>query len=275
MCWQPSNRHELAVDCRQQAALIHSFVEKLVAEGTEVLYLTEAIDEAVVTNLAKFGDHDLVDVTKEGLDVGEDAGKKLEEANKQLAGLLVFLKESLSDRVEKATLTSRLLDSPCALVTSKFGWSANMERIMKAQSMGDSRAMEYMKGRKILEVNPEHEIVRGIKVLLDEDDKERARDLAELLYETSLLTSGFALEQPKDYASKVYTLMKIALGYDLAEEEAAAAAAPAAAAAAAAPASAAADSSSSEKQQQPKMESVEADVVVEGKGGDPDPWGKQ
>ncbi|WIA10769.1 hypothetical protein OEZ85_010938 [Tetradesmus obliquus] len=252
------------------------FVEKLVAEGTEVLYLTEAIDEAVVTNLAKFGDHDLVDVTKEGLDVGEDAGKKLEEANKQLAGLLVFLKESLSDRVEKVTLTSRLLDSPCALVTSKFGWSANMERIMKAQSMGDSRAMEYMKGRKILEVNPEHEIVRGIKVLLDEDDKERARDLAELLYETSLLTSGFALEQPKDYASKVYTLMKIALGYDLAEEEAAAAAAPAAAAAAAAaPASAAADSSSSEKQQQPKMESVEADVVVEGKGGDPDPWGKQ
>jgi heat shock protein beta len=90
--------------------------------------------------------------------------KQLEEANKQLADLLVFLKDSLSDRVEKVTLTSRLLDSPCALVTSKFGWSANMERIMKAQSMGDSRAMEYMKGRKILEVNPEHEIVRGIKV---------------------------------------------------------------------------------------------------------------
>jgi hypothetical protein len=116
-----------------------------------------------------------------------------------------------------------------------------------------------------------------LQVLLDEDDKERARDLAELLYETSLLTSGFALEQPKDYASKVYTLMKIALGYDLAEEElaaapAAAAAAPAAAAAAAA---AAADSSSSEQQQQqqPQVQAVEADVVVEGKGGDP--WGKQ
>jgi hypothetical protein len=98
-------------------------------------------------------------------------------------------------------------------------------------------------------------------VLLDEDDKERARDLAELLYETSLLTSGFALEQPKDYASKVYTLMKIALGVDLAEEEAAAA-----------QPAAAADSSSSE-QQQPPVQAVEADVVVEGKGGDP--WGKQ
>jgi hypothetical protein len=89
---------------------------------------------------------------------------QLEAANKELGSLLVFLKESLSDRIEKVVLTDRLLDSPCALVTSKFGWSANMERIMRSQAMGDSRAMEYMKGRKILEINPEHEIVRGIKV---------------------------------------------------------------------------------------------------------------
>jgi hypothetical protein len=116
-----------------------------------------------------------------------------------------------------------------------------------------------------------------LQVLLDEEDKERARDLAELLYETSLLTSGFTLEQPKDYASKVYTLMKIALGYDLAADEEAAAAP---AAAPAAPAAAAADgssssaaASSSSKQQEPKVEAVEADVVVEGKGGDP--WSGQ
>jgi hypothetical protein len=117
-------------------------------------------------------------------------------------------------------------------------------------------------------------------VLLDEDDKERAADLAELLYETSLLTSGFALEQPKDYASKVYTLMKIALGYDLAEEPeqqpapAAAAASSADSSSAAAPAAAASSPSSSEAKasSEPKVEAVEADVVVEGKGGDP--WGK-
>lgn len=89
---------------------------------------------------------------------------QLEAANKELGNLLVFLKESLSDRIEKVVLTDRLLDSPCALVTSKFGWSANMERIMRSQAMGDSRAMEYMKGRKILEINPQHEVVRGIKV---------------------------------------------------------------------------------------------------------------
>ena len=56
---------------------------------------------------------------------------------------------------------SRLTDSPCALVTSKFGWSANMERIMKSQAFGDNRTMEYMKGRKIMEINPDHDVIKG------------------------------------------------------------------------------------------------------------------
>jgi hypothetical protein len=108
-----------------------------------------------------------------------------------------------------------------------------------------------------------------LQVLLDEDDKERAADLAELLYETSLLTSGFALDQPKDYASKVYTLMKIALGVDLEEEPEQQPAAAAASSSSSSGAAAAAASSPSSSE--PKVESVEADVVVEGKGGDP--WG--
>lgn len=107
--------------------------------------------------------------------------------------------------------------------------------------------------------------------MLDEDDKERAADLAELLYETSLLTSGFALDQPKDYASKVYTLMKIALGVDLEDEPEQQPAAAATAAASSSGAAAAAASSSKPSSSEPKVESVEADVVVEGKGGDP--WG--
>jgi len=117
-------------------------------------------------------------------------------------------------------------------------------------------------------------VVVCLQVLLDEDDKERAADLAELLYETSLLTSGFALDQPKDYASKVYTLMKIALGVDLGEEpeQQQPAAAAAAAAADTSSSSGAAASSSSSSSSELKVEAVEADVVVEGKGGDP--WGK-
>nr|QBY35568.1 heat shock protein 90C [Dunaliella salina] len=192
------------------------FVEKLVSKGYEVLYLTDAIDEATITNMQKFGDYQLTDVSKEGLELEADEGEKAKEEalSKEFADVVDFLKKSLAERVEKVTVSNRLTDSPCALVTSKFGWSANMERIMRTQAMGDPRTMEYMKGRKILEINPEHSIVRGIKTLLVEKDEERAKDLAELLYETSLITSGFQVDSPKDYASKVFTLINIALGLD-------------------------------------------------------------
>ncbi|KAF5832971.1 heat shock protein 90C [Dunaliella salina] len=192
------------------------FVEKLVSKGYEVLYLTDAIDEATITNMQKFGDFQLTDVSKEGLELEADEGEKAKEEalSKEFSDVVDFLKKSLAERVEKVTVSNRLTDSPCALVTSKFGWSANMERIMRTQAIGDPRTMEYMKGRKILEINPEHSIVRGIKTLLVEKDEERAKDLAELLYETSLITSGFQVDSPKDYASKVFTLINIALGLD-------------------------------------------------------------
>ncbi|KIZ04859.1 Heat shock protein 83 [Monoraphidium neglectum] len=243
----------MAADSVEVAAAA-PFVEKLAADGYEVLYLTEAIDEAVVTNLGKFNDLDLVDVSKEGLDLpqGEEDAKKKEELESSFKDVTAFLKETLGERVEKVVLSSRLLDSPCALVTSKFGWSANMERIMKTQAMGDARAMEYMRGRKILEVNPDHDIVRGIKVLLADGDKPRAADLSVLLYETSLLTSGFSLDSPRDYAQKVFTLMNFAIGSDALPDD---------------DTSAPSTSASSGT-----AEPVEAEVV----SSDPnDPWGKK
>ncbi|KAI8472066.1 MAG: heat shock protein 90C [Monoraphidium minutum] len=257
----------MAADSVEVAAAA-PFVEKLAADGYEVLYLTEAIDEAVVTNLGKYDDLELIDVSKEGLDMPEAEGdaKRNEELEGAFKDVTSFLKEALGERVEKVVLSRRLLDSPCALVTSKMGWSANMERIMKTQAMGDARAMEYMRGRKILEINPDHDILRGIKLLLAEGDKPRASDLSELLYETSLLTSGFSLDAPRDYASKVFTLMKIAIGSDVMPEDGPAGAAQPApkAPAAAAPAPA-----------EPKAEPVEAEVIA-GDGGDgTDPWGKK
>ncbi|GFH24511.1 HATPase_c domain-containing protein, partial [Haematococcus lacustris] len=175
-----------------QAARAAPFVEKLVAKDYEVLFLTDPVDEATVTNMQKFGDYEMVDVSKEGLDLGSDAEDKAkEEAQaKEFSAVADFWKRTLGDRVEKVTISNRLTDSPCALVTSKFGWSANMERIMRTQAM-------------------------GIKTLLEGKDEERAGDLAEVLYETALITSGFQIDSPKDYASKVYTLMGIAMGFDV------------------------------------------------------------
>eukprot|EP00798_Chlamydomonas_sp_ICE-L_P023848 gene23848-9404_t len=236
------------------------FVEKLVSKGYEVLYLTEAIDEATVTNMTKFGDFSMVDVSKEGLKLSdeeeEEDKKQTEEFSKEFSDVTAFLKKTLGESVEKVEVSSRLVDSPCAVVTSNFGWSANMERIMRTQAMGDARSMDYMKGRKIFEINPQHDIIRGIKTLLDENDTDRAADLGVLLYETALGTSGFQVDNPKDYASKVFTLMKIALGYDGAEPSAPAA-------------PAAEPAAPSSEPSAPKLESVEAEVM------DPnDPWNK-
>ncbi|KAG1673024.1 hypothetical protein FOA52_005954 [Chlamydomonas sp. UWO 241] len=206
------------------------FVEKLISKGYEVLFLTDPVDEAMVSSLAKYGDHELVDVSKDGLTMSdtEDEKKAAEAVSKEFADVVDFLKKALGEKVEAVKVSDRLTDSPCALVTSKFGWSANMERLMKSQAFGDQRTMEYMKGRKIMEINPEHDIIRGFKTLLAENDEDRARDLAEILYDTSLLTSGFAVESPRDYAARVFTMMKIVLGYEI-TEPAAASSSPAAA----------------------------------------------
>ena len=139
------------------------FVERLVQKGYEVLYLTEPIDEPALNAVGQFSGHDFVDVTREGLELGDGEEEKAEreaaaEAEKgELAPLLAAIASALGpERVERASVSTRLANSPCALVTSKFGWSAYQERVMRAQTLGDSRAAEYMKGKKTFEVNPSH-----------------------------------------------------------------------------------------------------------------------
>eukprot|EP00873_Tetraselmis_striata_P043563 jgi/Tetstr1/463827/TSEL_008641.t1 len=186
------------------------FVEDLVKRGYEVLFLTEPIDEVAVTNLGKYNDMDLLDVSKEDLALEETEEEKaaLEKAAKELEGTLGWMKDTLGDKVEKVVVSKRLRDSPCILVTSKMGWSANMERIMKTQAMGDNRAMEYMKGRKIMEVNAESPVIQSIKERHAADPSSVvATDMVKLMYETALITSGFAVESPKDYAGRVYEMM--------------------------------------------------------------------
>merc|ERR1712078_549102 len=110
-----------------------------------------------------------VDVSKEDLELEETEEEKaaMEAKEKEFVDMLIWVKELLGDKVEKAVVSKRLRDSPCILVTSKFGWSANMERIMKTQAMGDNRAMEYMKGKKTLEVNPESPVIKSLKERFD------------------------------------------------------------------------------------------------------------
>jgi heat shock protein beta len=198
----------LAADSKASAVKA-PFVEGLVSRGLEVLYLTDPIDEVAITNLGTFDGKTLVDVTKEDLDLGDDEDKSAtEEAQREFAGLSAWLKETLDGKVENVVVSRRATNSPCMLVTSKFGWSANMEKIMRAQTMGDARAMEYMKGKKIMEINPTNPIIRDLKAQVDARTAGPAAEAsAMLLFETALLTSGFTVESPTEYAGRIFDMM--------------------------------------------------------------------
>merc|ERR1712110_1301075 len=190
------------------------FIESLKKRGYEVLYLVDPIDEYMVQQMKDYDDKKLKSVTKEGLDIDEteDEKKKREEEKAKLEPLCKLMKDILGDKVEKVILGQRVDTSPCVLVTSEYGWSANMERIMKAQALRDSSTSSYMVSKKTLELNPNHQIVSELrnKAEIDQSDK-TVKDLVWLLYETSILTSGFSLDEPQNFASRIHRMIKLGL----------------------------------------------------------------
>jgi len=202
----------------KEAVASSSFVERLVKKGYEVLYMTEPIDEYCVQQLKEYDGKKLVSVTKEGLELPEDEDekKKFEEDKAKFEKLCETIKETLgSTRVEKVSVSNRLVTSPCVIVTSEHGWSANMERIMKAQALRDNSTMGYMAAKKNLEINPDHSIVIAIneKVQADPNDKS-IKDLVMLLFETAMLTSGFNLDEAQTHANRIHRMIKLGLGID-------------------------------------------------------------
>jgi len=194
-----------------------AFVERVKKSGFEVIYMIEPIDEYCVQQLKEYDGKQLVSVTKEGLELPEDeeAKKKLEEQKTKFEGLCKVMKDILDKKVEKVVVSNRLVSSPCCIVTSQYGWTANMERIMKAQALRDTSTMGYMAAKKHLEINPDHSIVDSLRQKADADKNDKAvKDLVMLLFETSLLSSGFSLEDPTVHASRIYRMIKLGLGID-------------------------------------------------------------
>merc|ERR1712240_500283 len=198
-----------------------SFVERLKKRGLEVIYMTEPIDEYVVQQLKEFDGKNLVSVTKEGLELPEDEEEKAKtEANKvKYEGLCKVMKDILDKRVEKVVVSSRLVSSPCCIVTSQYGWTANMERIMKAQALRDTSTMGYMAAKKHMEINPDHGIIENLRQRAEADKNDKSvKDLVMLLFETGLLSSGFSLEDPQIHSQRIHRMIKLGLGID--EEDA-------------------------------------------------------
>jgi len=194
-----------------------AFVERVTKRGFEVLYMCEPIDEYCVQQLREYDGKNLVSVTKEGLELPEDEEekKKFEETKAKFQPLCDVMKNILDKKVEKVVVSNRMVSSPCCIVTSQYGWSANMERIMKAQALKDTSTMGYMAAKKHLEINPDHAIVETLRAKAEADKNDKAvKDLVMLLYETSLLTSGFSLEDPGVHATRIHRMIKLGLGLD-------------------------------------------------------------
>merc|ERR1712147_311594 len=200
-----------------------AFVERVTKRGFEVLYMCEPIDEYCVQQLREYDGKNLVSVTKEGLELPEDEEekKKFEETKTKFQALCDVMKNILDKKVEKVVVSNRMVSSPCCIVTSQYGWSANMERIMKAQALKDTSTMGYMAAKKHLEVNPDHAIVETLRTKAEADKNDKAvKDLVMLLYETSLLTSGFSLEDPMVHSARIHRMIKLGLGLDDTDEAA-------------------------------------------------------
>nr|CAB3457391.1 unnamed protein product [Digitaria exilis] len=193
------------------------FLEKLKKRGYEVLYMVDAIDEYAVGQLKEFEGKKLVSATKEGLklDETEDEKKRKEELKEKFEGLCKVIKEVLGDKVEKVVVSDRVVDSPCCLVTGEYGWTANMERIMKAQALRDSSMAGYMSSKKTMEINPENAIMDELRKRAEADKNDKSvKDLVMLLLETALLTSGFSLDDPNTFGTRIHRMLKLGLSID-------------------------------------------------------------
>jgi len=197
------------------------FLEQLTKKNYEVIYFTDPVDEYLMQYLMDYEDKKFQNVSKEGLKLGKDS--KLKDLKESFKELTDWWKKALdTEGIDSVKISNRLHNTPCVVVTSKYGWSSNMEKIMQAQTLSDASKQAYMRGKRVLEINPRHPIIKELrdKVAQDSED-DNLKQTARLVYQTALMESGFNLPDPKDFASSIYRSVQksLDLSPDAAVEE--------------------------------------------------------
>jgi molecular chaperone HtpG len=213
-----SQKHIYYITGESQKSVENSpFIEKCKKRNYEVLFMTDPIDEYCVQQLKEFDGKTLVCVTKEGLkfEESEESKKIWEELVEEFKPLTNKIKTILGDKIEKVVLSERVVDSPCVLVTGEYGWSANMERIMKAQALRDTTMSSYMMSKKTMEINPHHIIIKALKEQHTKDENSKTlTDLINLIFESSLIASGFNIEEPATFVNRINNMIKLGLSLE-------------------------------------------------------------
>jgi len=187
------------------------FLERLTKKNYEVIFFTDPVDEYLMQYLMDYEDKQFQNVSKEGLKLGKDSKNK--DISESFKDLTKWWKTILStENVDSVKISNRLDQTPCVVVTSKYGWSANMERIMQSQTLSDANKQAYMRGKRVLEINPRHPIIKELRERLVKDPEDTSlKQTAQLIYQTALMESGFLLPDPQDFASKIYSSVKSSL----------------------------------------------------------------
>jgi len=195
------------------------FLEKLKKRGYEVLFMTDPIDEYAVQHMDEFEDHKLMNASKEDLKFGDKEEKKekkrRDKAKENLKDFIEWYKKLLGDKVEKIIISNRLTTSPMAVVTGQYGYTANMERLMKAQALNDPTRYSFMASKKTIEINPYHPIVTKLhEQSKDHGEEDSVKEMAQVLFESACIQAGFDIEDQTGFNQRMLRMVRAGLGVE-------------------------------------------------------------